>query len=98
MLKKNTISFISFVHSFIYSSKQVKKWLNIFKDFSSYKKFEDNYKNNVEKNQFETPRRYSFKNSDKTQDNETIIIQNRYEVVSDSDESDTNGSNNGVTN
>ena len=59
---------------------------------------EDNYKNNVEKNQFETPRRYSFKNSDKTQNSETIIIQNRYEVVSDSDESDTNGSNNGGTN
>ena len=64
------------------------------KDFSSYKKFEDNYKNNVEKNQFETPRRYSFKNSDKTQGIETIITQSRYEVLSDSDNSDTNGSNN----
>ena len=30
------------------------------KDFSSYKKLEDNYKNNVEKNQFKTPKRYSF--------------------------------------
>ena len=50
---------------------------------------EDNYKKNVEKNQFETPERYSFKNSDKTQDNETILTQNRYEVLSDSDESDT---------
>ena len=55
---------------------------------------EDNYKKNVEKNQFETRKRYSFKNSDKTQDNETILTQNRYEVLSDSDESDTNGSNN----
>ena len=55
---------------------------------------EDNYKKNVEKNQFETPERYSFKNSDETQDNETILTQNRYEVLSDSDESDTNGSNN----
>ena len=32
---------------------------------------EDNYKNNVEKNEFETPERYSVKNSDKTQNNET---------------------------
>ena len=40
---------------------------NIFsnnKDFSSYQKLEDNYKNNVQKNQFETPKRYPFKNSD----------------------------------
>ena len=61
---------------------------NIFsknEDFSSYKNLEDNYKNNVEKNHFETPKRYSFKNSDKTQDNETIITQNRYELFSDSD-------------
>ena len=71
---------------------------NIFsnnKDFSSYKKLEDNYKNTVEKNQFETPKSCSVKNSDKTQDNETIITQNRYEVLSDSDESDTNKCNNG---
>ena len=70
---------------------------NIFsnnKNFSSYKKLEDNCKNNVEKNQSETPKRYSFKNSDKTQINEKIITQNRYEVLSDSDESDTNGCNN----
>ena len=38
------------------------------KDSDSYKKLEDNYKNNVEKNWFETPKRYSLKNSDKTQD------------------------------
>ena len=40
---------------------------NIFsnnKDFSSYQKLEDNYKNNVQKNQFETPKRYPFKNND----------------------------------
>ena len=55
---------------------------------------EDNYKNNVQKYQFETPKRCSFKNSDKTQDNEINITQNRYEVVSDSDESDTKGYNN----
>ena len=55
---------------------------------------EDNYKNNVEKNQFETPKRYSVKNSNKIQDNETIVTQNRYEVLSDSDESNTNGCNN----
>ena len=70
---------------------------NIFsrnKDFSSYKKLEDNYKNNLEKNQFETSKRYSVKNRDKTQHNETIITQNKYEGLSDSDESDTNGSNN----
>ena len=41
------------------------------KDISFHKKLEDNYKNNVEKNEFETPERYSVKNSDKTQDNET---------------------------
>ena len=64
------------------------------KDFSSYKKLEDNYENTVEKNQFETSKSYSVKNSDKTQDNETIITQNRYEVLSDSDESDTNECNN----
>ena len=55
---------------------------------------EDNYENNVEKNQFETPKRYSVKNSDKTQDNETIITQNTYELLVDSDESDA--SNNKV--
>ena len=45
---------------------------NIFsnnKSFSSYEKLEDNYKNNVQGNQFETPKKYSFKNGDKTQDN-----------------------------
>ena len=57
-------------------------------------KLEDIYKNNVEKNRFETPKRYSFKNSDKTQDIETVTTRNRYEVLSDSDESDTKGCNN----
>ena len=55
---------------------------------------EDNYKNNVKGNQFETLKRYSFKNGDKTQDNEINITQNRYEVLSDSDENDTKGCNN----
>ena len=41
------------------------------------------FKNNVEKNQFETLKRYSLKNSDKTLDNETILT-----ILSDSDESD----------
>ena len=63
---------------------------NIF----SYEKLEDNYKNNVQGNQFETPKRYSFKKSNKTQDNEINITQNRYEVLSDSDENDTKGCNN----
>ena len=63
------------------------------KCFSSYKKLEGAYKINVEKNQFETPKN-SVKNSDKTQDIEVIITQNRYEVPSDSDESYTNGYNN----
>ena len=54
----------------------------------------DNYEVNVKKNQFETPESYSVKNSDKTQDNETIRTQNRYEVLFDSDESDINGCNN----
>ena len=35
-----------------------------------------------------------IKISDKTQDNETIISQNRYEVLYDSHESETNGCNN----
>ena len=52
---------------------------------------EDNYKNNVQINQFEAPKRISFKNNDKTQDNEINIIQNRYEVLSDSDGNDTIG-------
>ena len=55
---------------------------------------EDNYKNNVQGNQFETPKSYSFKNSDKTQDNEINITQNRCEVLTDSDENDTTGCNN----
>ena len=55
---------------------------------------EDNYKNNVEKNRFETPKRYSCKNSDKTQDFGAVITRSRYEVLSDSDESDSNGCNN----
>ena len=60
---------------------------NIFsnnKSFSSYEKLEDNYKNNVQRNQFETPKRYSFKNSHKTQDNKINITQKRYEAISDS--------------
>ena len=67
---------------------------NVFsnnKSFPSYEKLEDNYKNNVQKNQFETPKRCSFKNSHKTQDNEMNITQNRYEALSDSDENDTTG-------
>ena len=70
---------------------------NIFshnKDFSSFKKLEYNFKNKFEKPQFETHKRYSVKNSDKTLGNEAIITQNRYEVLSDSDESATNGCNN----
>ena len=57
-------------------------------NFSSYEKLEDNYKNHVQKNPFETPKRYSFRNRDKTQVNEINITQNRYEVLSDSDDSD----------
>ena len=70
---------------------------NIFsnnKSFSSYEKLEDNYKNNVQRNQFDTPKRYSFKNSHKTQDNEINITQNRHEALSVSDENDTRGCNN----
>ena len=70
---------------------------NIFcnnKDFSSYKKLEESYKNNVDKNQFETPKRCSVKNGDKAQDIETTITQNKYEVLSNPDESDINGCNN----
>ena len=40
---------------------------NIFSNnnsFSSYEKLVDNYENNVRGNQFETPKRYSFKNGD----------------------------------
>ena len=55
---------------------------------------EDNYKNNVQINQFEAPKGFSFKNNDETQDNEINIIQNRYEVLSDSDGNDTIGWNN----
>ena len=50
---------------------------------------EDYYKNKVEKNQFETPKRYSVKNSDKTQDNEAFITQKRHRLLIDSDESNT---------
>ena len=48
----------------------------------------------AQKNQFGTPKRYSFKNSDKTQYNEINITQNRHEVLSDSYENDTKGCNN----
>ena len=64
------------------------------KSFSSNEKLEDNHKNHVQKNQFETPKICSFKNSHKTQDNEINITQNRYEALSDSDENDTTGCNN----
>ena len=70
---------------------------NIFsnnKSFSSYEKLKDNYKNNVQRNDSETHKRYSFKNSHKTQENEINITQNRYEALSDSDENDTKGCNN----
>ena len=59
---------------------------NIFsnnKSFSSYEKLKDNYKNNVQRNEPETHKRYSFKNSHKTQENEINITQNRYEALSD---------------
>ena len=46
------------------------------------------------KTSIETPKRYSVKNSDKTQNHKTIIADNRYEVLSDSDESDANRYNN----
>ena len=59
---------------------------------------EDNYKNNVEKSQFETPKRYSVKHGNKTRDNETIITQNKNEVLSESNESDTNECNMIMTN
>ena len=65
---------------------------NIFsnnKSFSSYEKLKDNYKNNVQRNHFQTTKRYSFKNSHKTQDNQTNITQNRYEALSDSDKNNT---------
>ena len=74
---------------------------NIFSDikhFSSYKKLGDNYKINVEKNQFQTPKRHSVENNDKTQGNEIIIIQNKYEVLIDLDGSDINGCNNNDNN
>ena len=64
------------------------------KSFPSYEKLEDNYKNNVQKNQLETPKRCSFKNSHKTHDNEMHITQNKYEALTDSYESDTTGCNN----
>ena len=44
--------------------------------------------------QFETPKRLSFKNSDKTNENEINITQSRYEVLSDSNENDTKGCSN----
>ena len=55
---------------------------------------EDNCKINIKKINLKFPKRYSVKNSDKTQDSETIITQNRYEILSESDESDTNRCNN----
>ena len=64
------------------------------KSFSSHERLEDNYKNNVQRNQFETPKRCSFKNSHKTQDNGINIPQNRYEALSHLDENDTTGCNN----
>ena len=47
----------------------------------------------LNKNDFETCKVYSSQNSNKTQENETITTQNRYEVLIDSDESDANGCN-----
>ena len=47
----------------------------------------------LNKNDFETRKGYSSQNSNKTQENETITTQNRYEVLIDSDESDANGCN-----
>ena len=70
---------------------------NIFsnnKNFSSYENLEDNYKKNVQRNRFETPKRYSLKNGDKSQDSQINITQNRYEVLTDSDENHTKGCNN----
>ena len=64
------------------------------KHVSSYEKLENNYKKTLKKNQCETPKRYSVKNSNKTQDNEITITQNRYEVLNCLDESDTNRCNN----
>ena len=81
---KNTNTIINILLENIFSNNR---------DFDSYKKLEDKYENNVKK-KFETPERYSFKNSDKTQDAGTVITQNRYEVLSDSDEINTNGCNN----
>ena len=54
----------------------------------------ESHKINLEKNQFETPKRYTGKSSNKTQDNETIITQERYDVFIDPDESDANGRTN----
>ena len=54
----------------------------------------ENHKINLEKNQFETPKRYTGKSSNKTQDNETVITQERYDVLIDPDESDANGRTN----
>ena len=64
------------------------------KYFSSYKRFEDIYKLNREKIHLKIPKRYTIKNNDKTQDNETIITQNIFEVLIDSDESDTHACDN----
>ena len=58
---------------------------------------EDNDIINVEKEQFETPKRYTVKNSDTTQDDQIVITQGTYEVLIDSDESDINGCNSTVT-
>ena len=46
---KNTIIDILLENIFLYN-----------KSFSSYEKLEDNYKHNVQRNQFETPKRYSL--------------------------------------
>ena len=46
-------------------------------------------KKKVQGNRFETPKRYSLKNGDKSQDSQINITQNRYEVLSDSDENYT---------
>ena len=58
---------------------------------------EDNYIINVEKKQLKIHKRYTIKNSNTTQDDQTVITQSRYEVLIDSDESDINECNSTVT-
>lgn len=55
---------------------------------------EDNYNINDEKIQLETPKRHTNKSNDKIQENETMITQNIYEALIDSDGSDTKACDN----